>query len=299
MPTLPVIRTAARAEAEGLPIFAVVLDRQAHRLGSDTVEVTASLGEVPIKLAATSEGIWKAVVRSVRPGEHRAELRATWKDGSSVTGRHAGDRANHGWAVRRLDPERRLLTRAGKHLGPITGSYRGQSVFSGVGTARESLLHGQDRWEAAIADREHPDYGFHFWESLTPRELDQDYAYLERCGWRMIHLCSAWLWWPRFDVAGRLSPFYAEQIDEVCRAAGRHGLFVHLAVSHYPLGQVASYARVSKAGYQRSDTESAVRIYSGCLPRIWPSWPRCSADETVLSTSPRPAKATRNAACTS
>jgi hypothetical protein len=84
--------------------------------------------------------------------------------------------------------------------------------------------------------------------------LDDDYAYLDRCGWRMIHLCSAWLWWPRFDAAGRVSPFYGEQIGAVCRAAGRHGLLVHLAVSHYPLGlKSPPYAQYLEAGYQRSD----------------------------------------------
>ena len=35
VPTLPVVRTAKRAETEGVPLYAVVLDREAKRLGRD------------------------------------------------------------------------------------------------------------------------------------------------------------------------------------------------------------------------------------------------------------------------
>ena len=254
VPTLPVIRTAERVAAEGVPIYAVVLDRDARRLGKDTVEVRVAIGGAEAKLTDNGQGVWKAVLGDVPPGDHAAELCATWKADprKSVTGR-AVVRVTDGQFVE-YDSERRLLTRAGVHLGPITGSYRGQSVFKGIGTDAESLLHGQDEWEAAIADPARPDYGFHFWESLRPDELDADYAYLARCGWRMTHLCSAWLWWPRFDAAGRVSPFYAEQIDAVCRAAGQHGLLVHLAVSHYPLGlKSPPYAQYLEAGYKPSD----------------------------------------------
>ncbi|MCU0980301.1 MAG: hypothetical protein MUF25_14195 [Pirellulaceae bacterium] len=254
VPTLPVVRTAKRAETEGVPLCAVVLDREANRLGRDVVEVTATLGQNSIKLTENGQGIWQAVARGVPLGDHWAELRATWKaEPKKSVATRLSVRVTDGQLVG-YDPTLRLLTRAGKPLGPITGSYRGQSVFKGIGTDAESLLHGQAQWEAAIARKPQPNYGFHFWESLTPRELDDDYAYLDHCGWRMIHLCSAWLWWPRFDAAGRLSPFYAEQIDAVCRAAGRHGLFVHLAVSHYPLGlKSPPYAQYLEAGYQPGD----------------------------------------------
>ena len=182
------------------------------------------------------------------------------------------------------DPRLRLLTRGGQPLGPITGSYRGQAVFQGIGTAGESLLHGQDQWQAAIAHEPEPDYGFHFWESLTPRELNDDYAYLDRCGWRMIHLCSAWLWWPRFDAAGRLSPFYAEQIDAVCRAAGQHGLFVHLAVSHYPLGlRSPPYAQYVEAGYQASDYANPQSKFFGMFTDYLAQLAEVFRDDMVLS----------------
>ena len=254
VPSLPIVRTAERSRAEGVPIYAVVLDRRAERLGQEAVEVHGSLGQGSFELRDDGRGIWKAVLRGVPPGEHEAELRAVWKADPQKTAVTRMDfRVTDGQFVG-YDAKLRLLARAGKPLGPITGSYRGQAVFRAIGTNDERLLHGEEDWREAIADRERPDCGFHFWESLTPRELDEDYAYLVRCGWRMIHLCSAWLWWPRFDAAGRLSPYYAEQLDAVSRAAGRHGLFVHLATSHYPLGlRSPPYARYLEAGYQPSD----------------------------------------------
>ena len=254
VPSLPVIRTIRRSNDQGVPICAVVLDRGAKRLGNDVVDVTVSLGKSTMKLADTGNGIWKTVHRGLPVGEHKAELRAVWKENNSkAVSSILNIRVTDGHFVG-YDAKLKMLTQKGKPLGPITGSFRGQAVFKGIGTPREALLHGQDQWAAAIADKDSPDYGFHWWESLTENELDTDYAYLELCGWRMVHLCSAWLWWPRFDAAGRISPYYAEQLAKVCTVAGRHGLLVHLAVSHYPLGRMSPpYARYLEAGYDRKD----------------------------------------------
>ncbi len=284
VPTLPIVRTAKRARTKGVPIYAVVLDREAKRLGRHAVEVTASLGQASVKLADNGQGIWKTVVRGLPPGEHPVELLARWKaDPRKSVATRFSVRVTDGRFVG-YDPRLRLLTRAGRPLGPITGSYRGQAVFKGIGTSEECLLHGEDQWRDAIADRQRPDHGFHFWESLTPRELDEDYAYLSRCGWRMVHLCSGWLWWPRFDAVGRLSPFYAEQLDAVMRAAGRHGLFVHLAVSHYPLGlKSPPYAQYLEAGYQQSDYSNPrskfFRMFTDYLAQL----AEVFRDDTVLS----------------
>ena len=88
--------------------------------------------------------------RGVPLGDHWAELRATWKaDPQKSVVTRLSVRVTDGQFVG-YDPKLRLLTRAGKPLGPITGSYRGQSVFKDIGTAGESLLHGQDQWQAAI-----------------------------------------------------------------------------------------------------------------------------------------------------
>lgn len=254
VPTLPIIRTVRQSETDGVPLGAIVLDAHAQRLGQDRVAVRASVDKRHIELTDNGQGIWQAMVRGLPAGAHQAELRAVWKGQppQSVTTR-LSVRVTDGQFVG-YDPVLRMLTRAGKPVGPITGSYRGQSVVKNLGTARETLLHGQEEWQAAVADPQSPNYGFHFWESLTPREFDADYAYLAHCGWRIVHLCSGWLWWPRFDAGGRLAPYYAEQLNTVLWAAERHGLLVHLATSHYPLGlRSPPYAQYLEAGYRPAD----------------------------------------------
>ncbi len=284
VPSLPIIRTIGRSNAEGVPIYAVVLDRDAERLGKETVEVTASLGKETMGLSEVGDGIWKAVVHDVPVGQHKVTLRAVWKDDPRKTATSTLNvRVTDGQFVG-YDPKFKLLTQRGKPLGPITGSYRGQLIFKGIGTPRESLLHGQQQWDAAIADEDNPDYGFHWWESLTEAELDADYAYLQRCGWRMVHLCSAWLWWPRFDAAGRLSPYYAEHLAKVCEVAGRHGLYVHLAVSHYPLGRESpTYARYVEAGYKLSDYEDAQSKFFQMFGDYLAQLAAVLRDETIIS----------------
>ena len=284
VPSLPVIRTVQRAQGEGVPIYAVVLDEKARRLGKDAVEVTASLGQGPMRLGDDGRGVWKTVIRGIPPGHYQAELRAVWKRDPrktlvSTLAIHVSDGRFLGY-----DTKLRLLTRDGKPLGPLTGSYRGQFVFRGIGTPQETLLHGQKQWEAALANKQRPDYGFHWWESLNERELDADYAYLQQCGWSMVHLCSAWLWWERLDCGGRLAPFAAEQLAKVCRAADRHGLHVHLAVSHYPLAtRTSPYAQYLEAGYQRSDynhpDSKFFRMFADYLAQLGTVF----RDETALS----------------
>ena len=160
------------------------------------------------------------------------------------------------------DEKLKLLTEGGKPVGPFAGSYRGAPMFKGIGTPQESLVQGQEQWAAVqgtVHEGQHlnhggPLYGFHWWESLTEKELDADYAYLARCGWSAVHLCQGWWLWERLDAGGRIAPHGAEQLAAVTAAARRHGLHLHLALSHYPLGkQSAPYAQYLEAGYQRGD----------------------------------------------
>ena len=250
VPSLPVIRTHQRSKSEGVPIYAVVLDEKARRLGSETVEVTGSLGEKTFKLADGGSGIWKAVVRGVPVGDYRATLRAVWKgdDGKTAASTldvHVTDGQFVGY-----DPKLRLLTHRGKPLGPIAGSYRTQVMFKGIGTPRESLLFGQAEWAAALAADGGPDYGFHWWESFTADELDADLAYLARCGWSALHQSQGWMWWERLDCGGRI----AEQLAMLLAAARRHRVHVYFSLSLYPYGEgTPTYAQYYEAGYQKGD----------------------------------------------
>jgi hypothetical protein len=251
VPSLPMIRTQQRAAQNGVPIYAVVLDDKARRMGAHEVDVTATFAGKRLTLKPNESSVWKVDAYDLPVGHHDVKLHAVWRADARKSVETAFDiHVSEGQYVG-YDPRLKLLTCGGVPLGPVTGSYRGQAVFRGVGTPSESLLHGEAAWNQAIADPKRPDYGFHWWESLTPAELETDYAYLQHSGWRLIHLCSAWLWWPRFDAAGRLSPFYAEQLANVCQAAERHGLHVHLAVSHYPTGSASPpYVQYLEAGFQ-------------------------------------------------
>jgi len=284
VPSLPAIRTAERAKRQGVPIYAVVLDEKAQRLGKGTVEVTASIGKTAVRLSENGSGVWKGIVRGLPVGEHKATLSAGWKRAGrapavSTLDIHITDGQFVGY-----DPKLRLLTKRGKPIGPITGSYRGQVMFKGIGAPGESPLHGRKEWEAAHATPGKPDYGFHWWESLTERELDADYAYLARCGWSVVHLCQGWLWWERLDCGGRIAPHGAEQLACVLAAARRHGLHVHFALSHYPLGQKsAPYAQYLEAGYRRGDYANPSSKFYQMFISYLRHFATLFRDETALS----------------
>ena len=150
VPTLPVVRTAKRAETEGVPLYAVVLDREAKRLGRDAVDVTASLGQSSIKLAENGQGIWQAVARGVPLGDHWAELRATWKaDPQKSVVTRLSVRVTDGQFVS-YDPKLRLLMRAGTAPGPDhglvprAGRVQGHRHRGRVPAARPGPMGGRD-----------------------------------------------------------------------------------------------------------------------------------------------------------
>ncbi|MBL7224289.1 MAG: right-handed parallel beta-helix repeat-containing protein, partial [Candidatus Brocadiae bacterium] len=262
IPSLPVIRTEARAKAEGVPIYAVVLDEKGRRLGRDAVEVFAQVGDTKVALAQATSGVWKGVVKGLAAGDHGATVAATSLRQDNTFSRsrlrvHITDGRFIGY-----DPQLKLLTEAGRPIGPLAGSYRGAPMFRAIGTPQESLVQGQEQWAAVqgtVHEGQHfghggPLYGFHWWESLTEKELEADYAYLARCGWSVVHLCQGWWLWERLDAGGRIAPHGAEQLATMTAVARRHGLHLHFALSHYPLGkQSAPYAQYLEAGYQRGD----------------------------------------------
>lgn len=288
--SLPVTRTADRAGREGAPICALVLDANARPLAPDGMSVTAKIGDRPIRLATGRDGLWRAVARGLGVGDHVAAVAATLPGGrtlKSTIGVHVTDGRFLGY-----DEQRRLLTLDGKPIGPVSGSYRGGPMFGHIGTAHEALVQGHAQWEKVRGDRHEgqyfnhggPRYGFHFWESLTPAELEADYAYLARCGWQLVHLCQGWWVWERLDAGGRIAPHGAEQLAEALAAARRHGLRLHVALSHYPLGRNSRpYAQYLEAGYRREDYRDVrtrfYRIFEGYLA----DFAALFADETAIS----------------
>ena len=260
--SLPAICGRARAEREGVPLYAIVVDQSANRLGGDAVAVTVTVGGRTAELSPVGDAAFGGRLTGLSVGEHMATLRAMFRDKtrkplSTQVRLCVTDGEPFGY-----DQQLKLLTRQGRPVGPLTGSYRGYPMFKWIGTPRESLVHGQSQWEAVCGQRHEgqyfnhggPQYGYHAWESLTPAELGADYAYLKRCGWSLVHLCQGWWIWERLDAGGRIAPHGAEQLAEVLSAARRNGLWIHFALSHYPLGkQSKPYAQYLEAGYQRDD----------------------------------------------
>lgn len=249
--SLPIIRTRARADREGIPIYAVILDHRARRLGKDAVEVTASVGKVSIALSEVANRLFRGTLRDLPVGEHRATLRAVWKEN------HQKQVASHldihitDEPFLRYDRKLRLLTENGQPIGPVTGSYHGGAMFKNLGAAEESLVQGQAEWEAA---RDAGTLGIHRWESFTERELDADFAYLACCGWSVFHLSAGWAERERLDAGGRIAPHGAEQLALLCAAARRNGLHLLFALSHYELGgYTPPYAQYLEAGYRPQD----------------------------------------------
>jgi hypothetical protein len=261
IPSLPVIRTAARAEAEGVPVSCVVVKGAGKRLGKGEARVWAH-GKDVIELADNGKGVWKGILRGLGAGDHRIYMNAVLGGAGKVSGySHISIHITDGRFIG-YDEKLKLLTEGGKPVGPFAGSYRGAPMFKGIGTPQESLVQGQEQWAAVqgtVHEGQHfnhggPLYGFHWWESLTKKELDSDYAYLARCGWSVVHLCQGWWLWERLDAGGHIAPHGAEQLAAVTAAARRNGLHLHLALSHYPLGkQSAPYAQYLEAGYQPGD----------------------------------------------
>jgi hypothetical protein len=225
--SLPVIRSEKTAGADGLPIVGVVLDEKGERLDSSRTKLHAAVAgqEIPLQ---ESKGFWKGTIRGLPLGDHEAALIA---EGSVTSAARVHLRITDGQFLS-YDPARRSMLRGGKVLGPLTGSYQGTFYFRDVGLPGESLINQQaewDSWDRSTAPGEH----LHYWESLNENELEQRFAYLQSCGWDLLHLHQHWGIWERLDGGGRISPHGAEQVALYMRVAGRHGLALLQSLSSY------------------------------------------------------------------
>jgi hypothetical protein len=204
-----------------VPILAAAVDEDGRRLGKDKVRVRASIEGRTIAIEER-DGIWRASVRDLEPGDYTARLQA---DGNlrGETRLHLRVTDGQFW---QYDKEYHLFSRGGKIAGPLSGSYQGNFFVREAGGPDESLVQGQDawdRWDRSKPPGEH----LHYWEALTADEMDKRFAYLESCGWDILHVCQHWGIWERLDAGGRIAPHGAEQIALYLRTAGRHGLAVN------------------------------------------------------------------------
>lgn len=249
VPALPVIRTAATVAAGGLPVAAVVLDSEGKRMGTHQVRLIARADGKTIRMEER-EGIWEGHFHGLPPGEYQVGIGG---DGDVPAGITMTARVTDG-RFYQYDPSRHSLVRGGHATGPLTGSYRGLALARNVGSSGERLVLGQqawDEWDRSQPPGEH----WHYWEALTAAELEEQFAYLGRCGWQVVHLCQHWGLWEKLDAGGHLAPHGAEQLALVMRIASRHGLAVLQALSHYPYGKgfTPPYQQTWEAGFQDED----------------------------------------------
>jgi len=253
---LPVIRSADSVLKEGLPIVGLMLNQKGERDLSRGNKVTARLGgrEIPLQ---EQNGLWFAQLQNVKPGEHFVELIS---EGAVAARTTIPVRVTNGEYLH-YDHEHRSMTRGGKLIGPLTGSYQGTFYFKDGGLPTETLINSQSEWDAwdrSVKPGEH----LHYWESLTESELEKRFSYLETCGWDLLHLHQHWGVWERLDAGGRISPHGAEQVALYMRVADRHKLALIQSLSSYEyavhrvspmIGGTPPWSIYVDAGFQDSD----------------------------------------------
>jgi hypothetical protein len=242
---LPVIRT----EGKPVPVAALLVAADGSLPGAEQLQVAATVAGHAVPLAHDGE-LWRGEISGLPVGEHSVALHATGAVAASATlALHVTDGQYLSY-----DAGRKSLTRAGQTLGPVSGSYQGMVFARDPGTPRETLVQGQAAWDA-WHQAEPDDERWHYWEALTEAELEERFAYLEACGWDLLHLCQGWGVWEKLDAGGHLAPHGAEQLALLLRVARRHGLALLQALSHYPYGSTFTpvLRQYRDAGYQDSD----------------------------------------------
>jgi len=218
---LPVIRTVQTARA-GVTISALLI-------GADGRPAT---GQATVSLAGRSwpmrlqDGVLQARLTGLPAGDHPVVITANGFAPSTQYVRIT-DGQFCSW-----DKKKQYARRPGKPLEPLSGSYEGVFLAKNIGQKSEQLIKGQedfDNWDrdGGAAERAHS------WESMTPAELDEYFAFLALNGWDLVHLHQYWGIWERLDAFGNLAPHGAEQLALYMRTAARYGLHHIQALSSY------------------------------------------------------------------
>jgi hypothetical protein len=272
---LPVIRHTGTM----VSLTAVVVGADGALLGSEDVTITADIAGRQITLAR-QDACWGAKVE-LPVGDITAELHAT---GTVTATARLPLRVTNGYYYA-YDVAQHSLTRAGQVCGPVSGSYQGMVFARDVGTPAEALVQGQaawDAWDRTMPPGEH----WHYWEALTEAELEARFAYLEACGWDLLHLCQGWGVWEKLDAGGHLAPHGAEQLALLLRVASRHGLALLQALSHYPYGAAHTpvLRQYLEAGFQDADWThpEAVSRFSAMFRQYLHEYACLFREETAL-----------------
>lgn len=256
VPCLPVIRSIGTVKKSGVPVSALVVDKNGLCLTAGQARVKAKVDGRNVTLHENS-GIWTAAITGLGEGDYTVRLCA---EGSVKAETELTVRVTPGVYLQ-YNESNRSLQHGNKMLGPLSGSGHLMLNFRDVGSARERMVQGQkewDAWDRSLPPGEH----WHYWEAWTESELEQRFSYLEKCGWNILHLLQHAGLWEKLDVGGHLAPHGAEHLALLLRVAARHNLFLLQALTHYLYGYrnyrtTAGYTppvrQYLEAGFQNED----------------------------------------------
>lgn len=145
-----------------------------------------------------------------------------------------------------FDKSQNIIYKANTPISPLTGSFQGIVYVREVGTENEKIINTQEEYQQWKETDKH----YHYWESLTEKELAYRFKYLQMCGWNVLHICQHWSSWIRFDAGGNISPFATEQLALYIRTAEKYGLRVMIALTHYPYYDNQVWKTYKETGYQ-------------------------------------------------
>jgi hypothetical protein len=152
----------------------------------------------------------------------------------------------------------------------------------------ETLVKTQERY------LEQPDLNrmYHFWEALTPSELEERMAFLSKEGMDLLHLCQGWGIWEKLDGGGCINPHGAEQAALYYRTASKYGMHVIQALSYYPYAEKISKEgwygtrpeeKYFEAGFMDSNWENKTRsMFNSLFSRYLQDFGLLFMEETAL-----------------
>jgi len=220
---LPVIKTVQNA-ASGIDLSAIVVDKTGAMINDKDISVNALVNGKEFKMTYNGN-VWQTKVFVSKPGDYTVEIQAKGKY-NLLTKQIL--RITDGVFLK-YDRQSSMITKAGKCVSPLTGSYQGAFYFKGSG-GNEKMVQGQKQWDLWDRKDEHT----HWWESLTGKELNERFQFLSQNGWNLTHLNQFWGIWERLDAAGNIAPHGAEQLALYIRSLNANGLSHIQDLSHYP-----------------------------------------------------------------
>lgn len=282
---LPVIRTAERTKAEGVPLLAIITDSDGRPVRPEEAQLEATLGSRAVPMTH-ADGLWRGNLRDLDAGEHTVQLVSN----GSVKARATIEIRITDGRFFSYNRELGSVARNGEVLGPLTGSYQGTFYFRDAGTREERMVQLQSEWNAWNSTDPGSEH-MHFWESLTRGELDERFRLLSAQGWDLLTLHQHWGAWERLDGGGRIAPHGAEQLARYLQTASRYNLAHIQALSSGPYaspgpklnyGGTIPYSRYMEEGFETKQFAQPGSHFDELFHRYLEDFATLFSDDTAL-----------------